>query len=264
MIADEIEAYYRELRELERLTSGIGKLEFLRTWDIMARELPAAPASVLDVGGATGVYAAPLARAGYQVHVVDPVPEQIAVAAALPGVTASVGDARALSQPDAGFDAVLLFGPLYHLSERSDRVRAWAEARRVVRPGGVVLGATISRFTSFFDGISREFVLNPTFRDIVDRDQVDGRHDNPDNVPGWFTTAYFQHTDEIPGEVADAGLAMRRMVSVETAAAFSRGGITSMADNPDVVEWMLDVMRRIEDEPTLLGASPHVLTIARA
>ena len=52
-------------------------------------------------------------------------PEQIAVAATIPGVTATIGDARALEQADATFDAVLLFGPLYHLPERADRVQAW-------------------------------------------------------------------------------------------------------------------------------------------
>src|SRR5439155_2231303 len=110
------------------------------------RALPPAPARILDVGGATGVYAGPLAEAGYAVHVVDPVPEHVARSAALPGVSAAEGDARALDKPDASHDAVLLLGPLYHLLDRADRVRAWREAGRVVRPGGVVVGATISRF----------------------------------------------------------------------------------------------------------------------
>ena len=217
---------------------------------------------MLDVGGATGVYAQPLAERGIAVHVVDPVPEQIAVAATIPGVTATVGDARALEQADATFDAVLLFGPLYHLHERADRVQAWAEARRVVRPGGVVLGATISRFASFLDGVSREFALDPAFRAVADRDLTDGRHLNPENRPGWFTTAYFQHSNEIPGELAEAGLALRRLVAVETAAALARDGMTAALANPDVLTWMLDAMRRIEDDPTLLGGTPHVLTIA--
>jgi SAM-dependent methyltransferase len=302
MIRDEIIDYYRAMRELDRLASGHGRLEFLRTWDIITRELPLAPASILDVGGATGVYAGPLAEHGYQVHVVDPVPQHVDAAAELstrisvagatasgpspsidevaarrredvvkggrgrnppiPGVSASIGDARALHQADGDFDAVLLLGPLYHLHERVDRVQAWAEARRVVRPGGVVIGATISRYASFLDGVSREFARDPAFRAVVDRDVADGRHYNPDNVPGWFTTAYFQHSDEIPGEVADAGLTLRRMVPVETAAAFAREGIAEVVDNPELLRWTLDVMRRIEDDPTLLGATPHVLTIA--
>ena len=42
--------------------------------ELLDRLLPAPPAHVLDVGGGPGTYAAPLARRGYQVHLVDPVP----------------------------------------------------------------------------------------------------------------------------------------------------------------------------------------------
>ncbi|MER7167647.1 class I SAM-dependent methyltransferase, partial [Micromonospora sp. NPDC000207] len=96
MLRSEVMAYYRRGGERDRLTVGQGRWEFLRTWDVLSRTLPDAPAVVLDVGGATGVYAAPLARAGYDVLVVDPVPEHAIAAAAHPGVRAVVGDARAL------------------------------------------------------------------------------------------------------------------------------------------------------------------------
>src|SRR5690348_12992495 len=161
----EILEYYQRGGERERLAGGgVGRLEYLRTLDVLTRILPPAPASVLDVGGATGVYASPLAELGYRVRVVDPVPEHVAEAARLPGVTAVVGDARQLPAPDAELDAVLLLGPLYHLQERADRVRVWREAARVVRPGGLVVGATISRFASLFDGLVRGSFSDPRFR----------------------------------------------------------------------------------------------------
>jgi SAM-dependent methyltransferase len=148
MLSPEILAYYRRGGEHDRLSAGAGRLEFLRTWDILTRALPAPPATVLDVGGATGAYAAPLARAGYAVTVVDPVPEHVAAAGALPGVAAVEGDARELPVADGGADAVLLLGPLYHLAARDDRVAAWREAARAARPGALVAGAVISRFAS--------------------------------------------------------------------------------------------------------------------
>jgi 2-polyprenyl-3-methyl-5-hydroxy-6-metoxy-1,4-benzoquinol methylase len=55
-----------------------GRLEFLRTWDLMARALPQPPADVLDVGGGAGIYAGPLASSGYRVTLVDPVAEHVA------------------------------------------------------------------------------------------------------------------------------------------------------------------------------------------
>src|SRR5262245_11608278 len=112
MIGAEILEFYRRGGESTRLSSGAGRLECLRTWDVLTRVLPPPGATVLDVGGATGVYAGPLATAGYRVHVVDPVAEHVSEASTLDGVTASLGDARSLAQPDASVDAVLLLGPL--------------------------------------------------------------------------------------------------------------------------------------------------------
>jgi SAM-dependent methyltransferase len=258
---DEIATYYREMGERTRIVSGRGRLEYLRTWDILTRTLPPSPASILDVGGATGVYAKPLAAAGYQVHLVDLIPEHVADAAAIDGLTASVGDARSLVFGDGEFDASLLLGPLYHLQDRADRVRAWAEAGRVTRAGGVVAGAIISRYASFFDGLGGRHIADPRFRELTEHELSDGRHENPDQVPGWFTTAYFQHTGEVAGEVAEAGLRLDRLVPVEMALGFVRDGV-DLLDDAAVVEWMLGAMRRIEDDPALLGATSHLLAIA--
>ncbi|WP_197048662.1 class I SAM-dependent methyltransferase [Streptosporangium roseum] len=66
-------AYYEHGLEQDRLTSGGRQIEFLRVWDLLERHLPPAPAQVLDVGGGAGAYALPLAAAGYEVHLIDPV-----------------------------------------------------------------------------------------------------------------------------------------------------------------------------------------------
>src|SRR5262247_763648 len=107
--------------EEDRLSTW-GRLERERTLDLLDRFLPPAPATVLDVGGGPGVYAAHLARAGYEVHLVDPVPLHVeqarAASAAQPDApirSVEVGDARALAAGDRSVDAVLLLGPLYHL-----------------------------------------------------------------------------------------------------------------------------------------------------
>ena len=65
-------AYYDRGTEQGRLADW-GRLEFLRTRELLARFLPAPPATVLDVGGAAGAYALPLAAEGYEVHLLDPV-----------------------------------------------------------------------------------------------------------------------------------------------------------------------------------------------
>lgn len=113
-----------------------------------AQWLAVPPARVLDVGGASGAYASWLSERGYQVQLIDPVPLHRAQATADGRFTVAAGDARGLEEDDSSYDAVLLPGPLYHLTDRADRVRALAEARHVSRPDGIVAAAVISRYAT--------------------------------------------------------------------------------------------------------------------
>ena len=142
----EILGHYDSIREEDRISTGLGQLELLRTKEVLLRHLPRPPATVLDVGGGTGAHAEWLAGTGYAVHVVDITPrhiEQVVARLGSRGVTAAVVDSRKLAADDRGYDVVLLLGPLYHLVDRSDRVAALREAGRVAR--SLVAAAAISR-----------------------------------------------------------------------------------------------------------------------
>jgi SAM-dependent methyltransferase len=206
----EMRQHYETIEEGRRITEGLGQLELFRTREVLSRYLPADPSSIIDIGGATGIHAAWLASLGHSVHVIDLMPHHVEAAADLdasPGrITAEVGDARDLPVPDDAFDSALLFGPLYHLTSRPDRLAAWTEAQRVVRPGGYIFAAAISRFASLFDGLARGFLFDPAFRMIVEQDLQDGQHRNPSGAPHWFTTAYFHHPDDLREEAEAAGV----------------------------------------------------------
>ena len=262
MLTPAIRAYYQLLGERDRLrVPASGRLEFLRTWDLLTRVLPPVPARVLDVGGATGVYAGPLAAAGYRVHVVDPLPAHAEAAAALPGVTAAVGDARRLPAAGGSADAVLLLGPLYHLTQRADRVRAWREAARVARPGGVAVAATIGRYASAFDGFARGFYRHDGYAPMVDGTLATGVHQPPAGEP-WFTTAYFHEPGEAAAEAAQAGLAVERIAAVE-GPLWMIGRLDELLADEAETAHLLGVLRRVEADPALLAASSHLMTVAR-
>jgi ubiquinone/menaquinone biosynthesis C-methylase UbiE len=264
----EILAHYQEGVEQERLLrGGAGRLEYLRTSELLARYLPQAPATVLDVGGGAGVYALPLAREGYSVHLIDAVPlhvEQAREASALqrdsPLASAQVGDARRLVWDDNSVDAVLLLGPLYHLTSRDDRLHALQEAYRVVRPGGVVAAAAISRFASTYDGLLRGFLEDTRFQDIVERDVREGQHRNPTGKPGWFTTAYFHLPEELHNEATEAGLSVKALVGIE-GPAWILPNLDSWLEDPQRRSTLLATIRRVETESSLLGATAHILVV---
>jgi 2-polyprenyl-3-methyl-5-hydroxy-6-metoxy-1,4-benzoquinol methylase len=73
----EITAYYAQFPEESRLSSDWSRLEFERTKEVLSRVLPKAPARVLDVGGAAGVYSLWLAERGHEVHLVDASPRLV-------------------------------------------------------------------------------------------------------------------------------------------------------------------------------------------
>jgi SAM-dependent methyltransferase len=257
-IDPDISAHYELGLEDDRVT---GRLEFVRTRELLGRFLPPPPAVVLDIGGGTGVYARPLAAEGYEVRLLDPVALHVEQARAA-GLVAQVGDARALPFADDSADAALLLGPLYHLQERADRVAALREAHRALKPGGVVAAAAITRFAPLIDGLARGYLLEPGFEPMLERDLRDGRHVNPEpvNRPEWFTTAYFHRPDELGPELQDAGFELRAVLAVEGPAAF-RDQLEDWLADPERRELLLRTLRRVEAEPTLLGASAHLLAV---
>jgi diguanylate cyclase (GGDEF)-like protein len=256
-----IQAYYATLVERERLaTSGHGRLELIRTQELLTRTLPPAPARVLDVGGGTGVYAQWLAAAGYEVHLIDAVPEHVWEALAESSAfTAAIGDARSLDQPDDSADAVLLLGPLYHLLDREDRLQALREARRVLRPGGILAAAVVSRHSALLAFASRG-ELDSARRDLALATLAHGRHDPTLS----FTTAFFHTPEETVAELQQTGFRDVRVRAIEGPMWPAVKTCTDPLRLDALIESALICARALEDDPAMLAASAHLLTTGRA
>ncbi|BCY12339.1 class I SAM-dependent methyltransferase [Actinoplanes sp. L3-i22] len=258
-VTDEIVTYYQtryeEAGRLDRRPQG--RLERIRTLELLRELLPAAPARVLDVGGGPGAYARELITDGHHVRLVDIVPDHVEQArAGVPPIDAVVGDARELPEPDASHDATLLLGPLYHLHERADRVRAIEEAIRVTRPGGAIAVAAISRFAGPIDFVSTarfdERMLAESRRLITD-----GVNDPSIG----FTHAYFHRVAELRDECRAAGLADVVVHGVEGPAWPAAEAARSGPDADAVFDAALAVARVYSSEPELVAVSAHLLAI---
>ena len=253
--------YYSQLGERSRLTgSPMGQLEYLRTRELLSRWLPHPPGQVVDVGGATGVHARWIAELGHRVQVVDPELAQVTEAARLPGVTACVGEATALPQADASADMVLLLGPLYHLPSRADRLRAWSEAVRVVRPGGVVAAAVILRRASLLDYAS----MGRLDEEALARIAVTLRTGEHDPALG-FTDANFHTADELRAELDESGLVECEVLPVEGPAIIAvrgvywAGGVVSA----ELLDSAMRLARVAESDPAMLEVGSHLLGAGR-
>jgi ubiquinone/menaquinone biosynthesis C-methylase UbiE len=264
-----IAEYYNRAPEEDRLAQGPFLLEEMRTREVIERHARRPPATVLDVGGAAGAYALWLVDAGYTVHLVDAVPRLVAeahsrsVARSRPLASCRVGEARALDFPDQSADIVLLLGPLYHLTEAIDRARALSEARRVLKPGGRLFAAAISRWASALDGLSRDLFQDPRFAAIVEQDLREGQHRNPTDRLDYFTTAYFHRPDELRAEVAGAGLILDGLYGLE-GPGWLLSDVTARLADPRRRNDLLQVARLLESDPSVFGVSAHLLAVARA
>ena len=266
-LPQDIHDYYEQGGEIGRLDRGIGLLELARTQELIKRFLPPPSATVLDVGGGPGRYAAWLARAGYTVHLLDAVPLHVEQATAVsdsqpeaPIASIRLGDARALPYDTGRAAALLLHGPLYHLTEPADRLRALHEARRVLQAGGLLLAVAVSRYASALVGLHRWWLDNADFRAMLDVELANGQHRPPPSWPGFFTTAHFHHPEELQAELQAAGFKVRALLAVQ-GPGWIVPDIEALMRDETARALLLETVRKLEAEPALLGMSPHVLAV---
>ncbi len=264
----DVAAHYASGYEAGRLHEGTGNLDRERSRELLKRFLPPAPAVILDVGGGPGGHAGWLAQQGYAVHLVDITPLHVRLAREAsrnqpeaPLASATVGDACSLPWKAETADALLLFGPLYHLTDVKDRLAALQEAYRVLKPGGVLLAVGISRFASLFDGLRQEFLKDAEFATIVTQDLKNGQHRNPTHHPMYFMDTFFHHPDELRQEAAQAGFAVGGIYGVEGPAWLLRN-FEEWWNSPLYQGRLLQIARTLESEPSLLGVSAHLIAVA--
>jgi SAM-dependent methyltransferase len=262
----DVRAYYESGAELDRLDRALGIVEFERTKEILQRHLPPPPATVADIGGGPGRYAVWLAGHGYRVVHRDLMALHVdrtridARSAGVP-VDSQVADARSLDLDGGSADCVLLLGPLYHLPDRRDRIRALSEAARIAKPGAFVFEAAISRWAARLHGVVVDRVYEewPDVVSLLPGVERSGRL--PPLFPGSFS-GFCHRPDQLRAEVRAAGLEVVDLVNVE-GIAFALADLEERLSTPQGREVVLVAARTLERVPELLGMGPHLLLTAR-
>ena len=266
-VSEHVARLYDSMPEREWARMDRHRTEFALTLRALAQHLPPPPARILDCGGGPGRYAIELARQGYQVTLFDLSAGNLALArqkAAEAGVTLAgveQGTALDLSRfPTDSFDAVLLMGPLYHLLEESERAQALAEATRVLKPGGPLFAAFITRYAAHRDAAARyptEPVDRPGLYEEIERS---GRLPPMPAGPPTFT-AYFAQPAEVGPLCQHASLEVEMVLGLE--------GHVSVIEHTAVNaltgaawDWWLEANWRVAPDPAIHGAVEHLLVVA--
>ena len=267
-LPSEIVAHYEQGDEIRRLSSSLGQLEETRIRELITRHLPATPTVVYDVGGGPGSYACWLAKRGYEVHLVDPVLLHVEQASAAsqnqpdhPIAELCIGDARHLDRTDSSADVVLMLGPLYHLTERNERIAVLQESYRILRKGGIIFAVAISRYASTLHGMIQSN-MDPEFIKIADLDLQDGQHRNPNEHPAYFTAAFLHQPEEFKSEMETVGFDLEGLFGIQ-GPAWLLQNLKEQWDDPNCRERLLSIARSLESEPSVIGVSAHIMAIAR-
>jgi len=255
-IEDEVErikATYQFYNEDTRLNhSRAARVEFLTNVRYIERYLKPG-ASILDVGAGAGEYSLYFARKGYEVCALELAESNIQAfrQKILPEdqIELVQGNAVDLSRyEDERFDAVLVFGPLYHLHSFEDQQRCIAEAKRVCKQDGKLFFAFISNDMV----ILTEFACRPDYFSVGDYNKETFELDD-------FPFFVFHTAAECRQMLLTGGIRILHEVASDGASELLAEKINAMSD-ADYAQY-LRYHAYLCEKPEFLGMSNHLLFV---
>lgn len=251
-------------REWERLDRH--RTEFALTVRALQKWLQKPPARILDCGSGPGRLAFHLSQQGYEVTLFDLSPKSLELAeekfaaAGLRAAGLECGSAVDLSRfADSSFDAVLMLGPLYHLLEPEERLRAVKEAVRVLRPGGVLFAAFICRFTGHRWAVHQDpqWVLQhpEAARHLLATGKLLPRDQQADEF-----CAYMAHPSEITPLLEQADLEIKTLLALEGLASQGEQRLNEL-QGEDWQTWV-EINESVASDPSLFGSAEHLMAVA--
>jgi len=159
-------------------------------------------------------------------------------------------------------DAILFFGPLYHLTEKQDRIKALREAHRTLKSNGLLFAVGISRFTSLVYGLREGFITDPEFTKSIIQELKNGQHGNPPNKYEYFTTAYYHKPEDLKNELKEARFKVKSLLGID-GPVWAASNFDLYWKNPISRKHLLSFIEKIESEPSILGISSGIMAIGQ-
>lgn len=253
----ELEQYYNKFNEEKRLDSRHGKVEFITSMKYIHEYLGGdTTKKILDIGAGTGKYSVALAEEGYDVSAVELVKHNLGLLKAKnSSVKAYQGNALKLRRfENDTFDVTLLFGPMYHLFTKEDKVLALCEAKRVTKPGGIIFVAYVmNEYSILTYGFKQKHIAECV---------RDGRISEEFQCMSAPIDLYdYVRIEQIDALNQEAGLERIKIITPDGPANYMRQVLNSLTEE----EFELFIQYHLStcERQDLIGAAAHTVDILR-
>ena len=249
--------YYNKFNEDKRLTRRHGIVEYTTTMKYIHKYLKnKKDPKILDVGAGTGKYSINLYEEGYDVTALELIKHNLmTLKAKNKHVRAVLGNATDLSSfNDKTFDMVLLFGPLYHLITKEEKIKALKEAKRVLKDDGIIL---ISYYMNDYAIIKHGF-MEQTIKDAIKNNQVDN---NFKIIPKNDDLYSYVRLEDIDNLNKILNLKRIEIISQEGLTDYIRPYINKL--NRETFDLYIKYHLSVCDKKEMLATSSHILDILK-
>lgn len=262
--------FYKDAqKEWDRLDIPLCRIEFATTLDLINTYF-AAGERLADIGGGPGRYMIELLRRGCRATLLELSPENVAFASEKLreyGLTADallVGDALDLSPLHGqSFTGILALGPLYHLTEKRERIAFLNDARSLLNPNGILIAAYLNAW-----GIARSLLTDAPmwFADSGNVERLlTGASFVGARACSGFTECHWSTPDDALAEVREAGFVVLDEIGAEGFANGARNEIAAIAkESPAAFEQIIALGVLTSRLPQYRRATDHFLIVGRA
>lgn len=254
----ELEEYYNKFNEEKRLNSRHGQVEFRTSMKYIHKyispQIPAQDFKILDIGAGTGRYSVALAEEGYDVTAVELVKYNLGILKSKnSNVKAMQGNALNLKKlADNCFDLTLLFGPMYHLFGFDDKLKALNEAKRVTKPGGIIL---VAYCMNEYGVLTYAFKERHVLECIREQRFTEDFH----TISSKENLYDYVRLEDINALNEAAGLKRLQIISPDGAANYMRPFLNQLTE--EEFEIFVQYHMSTCERPDLIGAGAHTLDI---
>lgn len=247
--------YYNKFNEDKRLTRRRGQVEYITTMKYIHNYLKPND-KIIEIGAGTGAYSISLAEEGYDVTAVELVKHNLKqIEKKSNKVKTILGNAINLKEiKDNTYDITLLFGPMYHLITKEEKIKALLEAKRITKKNGIIM---IAYCMNDYAIITHGFIDN-NIKECLKNNEIDSNYHITPKETDLYSRLTLSEINEL-NEIVN--LKRIKIISSDGPANYIRTSLNKMDD--ETFKIFMDYHYKTCERLDLIGASTHTLDILK-